>query len=285
MSKKQHQGPTVYHILAPGVLLDELTRRLGLSRRKAKDLLDRHRVFVNDRRIWMAHHRLKKGDRVEVHEEGIRKTTQAKTKAPPIQILYDDTACLVADKPPGLLSTGDLSVESLLREQLNLPSLSAVHRLDKDTSGCLLLAKTARVRETLTQQFAERKVTKLYHAIAWGRISDGLTHIQSQMDGQDAVTGLTVLSRTQKVSHVRAKIETGRTHQIRKHLRSVRHPIVGDRRYGLADIPEWARSVPRHMLHAHKLAFRSPAGNGRTTHVTSPLPKDFRRTLEQAGLT
>lgn len=275
-------GLLAYRVREEVELLDDLHRRLHVSRRKAKALLDRHAVFVNDRRVWMAHHRLKPGDRVNVHAAPAK---PARKPAPTsVPVLFEDADYLIVDKPPGLSSDGPGGLEKRLRESRDEPDLRAAHRLDKDTSGCLLFARNETARAAAIRLFDQRKVTKLYHAIAWGRIGDGLKAVRSRIDGKEAVTHLQVLSRGPEATHVRARIETGRTHQIRKHLRSVRHPIVGDRLYGLADIPTWARGVPRHMLHAHKMAFGHPV-TGAMVRVEAPLPGDFRKTLTLAGLT
>ena len=124
-------------------LLDHLAECLGLSRRAAKTLLDDRQVFVNGRRIWMAKHLLQTRDAVELLPDAVApKSDQAAT----VRLLVDEPTFLVADKPPRLLTVGDKSLEVRLRDQLGLPGLRAVHRLDKDTSGCVLFAKDEETR-------------------------------------------------------------------------------------------------------------------------------------------
>ena len=266
-------------------LLDHLADSLSLSRRAAKSLLDDRLVFVNGRRIWMAKHLLQTRDTVEILPDAIRPPAPSQA-GPPAQILIDDPLFLVADKPPRLLATGTLSLESRLREHLALPSLRAVHRLDKDTSGCLLFAKTDEARRALVDQFENGRIRKLYHALIAGLLPEREMDIRARVDNLPAVSHVRQVSartRPPRCAHVTVAIETGRTHQIRIHLRGIGDPVLGDRQYFTplsAAFPE----VPRQMLHASDLRFLHPL-SGRPVAASSPLPPDFRKWLRALDLT
>ena len=139
-----------------GVFLqDFLAGRLDLSRNKAKQIIDGRTVFVNAKRVWMARHCLRSNDKVEFPDQTAESvnTPAAAAKA---SILFEDDDYLVVDKPAGMLSNGQNSFEEKLRKQLNLPALRAVHRLDKDTSGCFLLAKSQAAFEKIVPLFQQR---------------------------------------------------------------------------------------------------------------------------------
>ncbi len=263
-------------------LLDYLAECLELSRRGAKNLLDERLVFVNGRRIWMARHLLQTRDVVELLPTAMARPAAAA----PIRLLVEDPLFVVADKPPHLLTTGERSLEARLREQLGCPTLRAVHRLDKDTSGGVLLARDDATRRALVAQFTAGRVRKLYHALIAGHLPE------PQMEIRAAVDNLTAVSRVRQVSgqsqpprcaHVTVLIETGRTHQIRIHLQQVGTPVLGDRQYFSARSAVFT-AVPRQMLHAHELRFSHPT-SGQPVVAVSPLPPDFRQWLRHLRLT
>ena len=264
-------------------LLDHLAECLGLSRRAAKTLLDDRQVFVNGRRIWMAKHLLQTRDAVELLPDAVApKSDQAAT----VRLLVDEPTSLVADKPPRLLTVGDKSLEVRLRDQLGLPGLRAVHRLDKDTSGCVLFAKDEETRRKLVAQFEEGRVRKLYHALVAGNLAEPQMDVRVPVDHLPAVSHVRQVAAQTKpprAAHLTVAIETGRTHQIRIHLHHLGHPVLGDRQYFNArsgDFPE----VPRQMLHASELRFAHPA-TGKSVCAVSPLPRDFRDWLRNLRLT
>ena len=264
-------------------LLDHLADCLSLSRRAAKNLLDDRLVFVNGRRIWMARHLLQTRDAVEFLPDAGAEKSEAPA---PVRILLDDPLFLVADKPPRLLTTGEKSLELRLRDQLGLPALRAVHRLDKDTSGCVLFAKDEDARRALVAQFEEGRVRKLYHALAAGNLPEPQLDVRLHVDHLPAVSHVRQVSaqtRPPRCAHLTVAIETGRTHQIRIHLHHVGHPILGDRQYfsaRSADFPE----VPRQMLHASELRFAHPQ-TGKPVAAAAPLPRDFRDWMRTLRLT
>ena len=254
-------------------LLDFIADQAGVSNRAAKRLLDERRVVVNGRRVWMAHHRLAPGDRVDVPVRA--------NAAPPdrVPVLARDGAYLVADKPAGLLSNGPRSAEALLRESSEWPSLRVVHRLDRDTSGCLLAARDEPSFDDAIAVFREHRVGKLYRVLVAGAMREAERVIRIPIEGQEAMSRIRRLDWNESASHLAVRIETGRTHQIRRHLAGIGHPVLGDRQYAAG---RWTEArylrVPRQMLHAARLAFPIPRTE-RVLTAESPLPEDFRRCL------
>lgn len=261
-------------------LQDFLAARLGLSRNKAKAILDERQAFVNGRRIWMTKHELKKGDVVEVM---IPRPQTKPAQAKPA-ILFQDDDYLVVNKAPGRLSNGPDSLESDLQALLKQPRLQAVHRLDRDTSGCILIARSKTAFDQAVELFKDQRIIKVYHVLATGEITDRERRIEYALDGEPAVTLLHLLSSNSLASHLKVKIETGRTHQIRKHLAYIGHPVLGDRTYaGRGAIPEEFRGIERQLLHAMTLTFESPISQ-RKIRVEAPLPRDFTYWMKRLEL-
>lgn len=260
-------------------LVDFLADRLKCSKRRAKLLLDSRNVFVNRRRVWMAHHRLAAGDAVEIPEVAPPRPAPEK-----IALLYSDGDYVIANKPPGILSDGADSVEERLSAQMGSTFLAAVHRLDRDTSGCLLLARNRRALERMIPLFRQFMVTKVYDAIVSGRTPFRQKTVSSPVDGHPAVTRVTVLDSTDMATHIRAEIDTGRTHQIRIHMRSTGHAVLGDRQYATSrHATDFSMLVQRQMLHARLLQFEHP-DTSRRIRVEASLPHDFRTCLKSLGL-
>ena len=262
------------------ILQDYLAARLQLSRRAAKDLIDQRRVWVNRKCIWMARFKLKAGDTVEA-QKGI-------PKAPVkfhVRVLWQNENYLAADKPAGIVSCDDpKSAEAILRVQEKIPTLEAVHRLDRDTTGCLLFAKNHAALAAAIEIFKTHKVSKTYHAICAGEFKFAHQTINSPLDGQEAVSKVSRETVGHDASFLRIRIETGRTNQIRRHLASVRYPIVGDRVFGLKQARDpRLMQVPRQMLHASTLAMPDPISH-EEIKVHSPLPADFRAALKLFGM-
>jgi 23S rRNA pseudouridine1911/1915/1917 synthase len=262
-------------------LQDFLAQGLKLSRNRAKALIDARKVFVNGHRVWMARHTLRRGDGVEVAVEAA--VTAAPAAAP--AFLYQDDDYGVVNKPAGRLSNGPESVEADLRTATGIPTLRAVHRLDRDTSGCLLMAKHPEAFDRAVELFRGRQILKIYHAIVAGRLQAPERTIEAPVEGERAVTHLQVLDAGREASHLKVKIETGRTHQIRRHLMTIGHPVLGDPAYGTGHVlPDLFRKVPRQLLHAACLQFVSPV-SGKKVRVEAPLPADFKTWLRRLGLT
>ncbi len=289
----------------PKVLQDFLALKFALSRRTAKAMIDGRSVWVNRKCVWIARYSLKTGDKIEVPQAvvkaaqkqggqgGSRVSTQTpltqQPKQPPrrhVRVLWQNDHYLVCDKPAGLVSCDDpKSVESILREQEKIPTLEAVHRLDRDTTGCLMFAKRHAALEAAIEMFKTHKVSKVYHAVVVGSFKFAHRLIDTPIDGQEAVSRVTREASSSDASFLRVAIETGRTNQIRRHLASVRFPIIGDRVFGLKNArdPRLMR-VPRQMLHASTLSLPDPLSPKDKISVHSPLPADFRKTLRLFGM-
>ena len=265
----------------PKRLQDFLAAKLKLSRRAAKEIIDGRRAWVNRKCVWIAGFALRGGDEVE--------TSKAVPKAPVkfhVRVLWSDANYLVCDKPAGVVTCGEgRSAESILREQEGLPLLVAVHRLDRDPTGCVLFAKTEAAREAAVEVFRTRRVSKTYHAIGAGEFKYQHQKIDAELDGESAVSLVTREMQGDGACFLRVRIETGRTNQIRRHLASVRWAVVGGRVLGLrrARDPRLMQ-VPRQMLHASTLSLPNPLDPHAEISVHSPLPDDFRAALGLFGM-
>ena len=223
----------------------------------------------------------------------------------PLDIRYEDADVIVVNKPPGLVvhpgagnPAGTLQ-NALLHHDPKLaeiPRGGIVHRLDKDTSGLMVVARTLRAHTALVEQLSERDVHRQYLAVVYGRIIAGATidapigrHPRDRMkqavrdDGREAITHYRVRERFRAMSLVECRLETGRTHQIRVHMAHVRHPLVGDTQYGgglklpkgaTPRLAEALRGFHRQALHAERLEFAHPA-DGRTIAVEAEVPADM----------
>lgn len=252
-------------------LLDFLMRRLSLSSNKAKALLDDRLVFVNGRRVWMARHPVAVGDKLQIMRP-VAEPDKPKAGAE-IPVLWSDEHYLVINKPVGLLAEGRGGVEGKLSGENRV---WAVHRLDRDSTGCLLLAREAEGREAMIPLFAARAVEKVYHAVVCGRFPPHLALIDKPIEHLPAITHIRPLKRGVIASLLELRIETGRTHQIRIHLSDAGHPVVGDKEYtARGETPPELRTVPRQLLHASRLGFKHPK-TGQQVTVDAPWPADFR---------
>jgi RluA family pseudouridine synthase len=254
-----------------------ISKRMSLSRRAAKALIDTRAVWVNRKRVWMAHHALHSGDRVLVP---VYADTANRVEVQKLRVLVSDDDYLVIDKPAGVMSVGADSVEERLRTQEGNLALCAVHRLDRDTTGCLVFARRPEALAAAVSEFKKRHVRKSYNAIVSGRYAQTRSTVNEDVDEARAVTHIRLLAVNEDASYLALRIETGRTHQIRKHLAAIRHPILGDREYG----PKFALdprivAIPRQMLHAAEVEMPHPFKRGEMFRAHSPLPADFRRCL------
>ena len=222
-----------------------------------------------------------------------------------LDVLFEDDDLLVINKPPGLVvhpAPGNWQgtlVSALLhhwggaRPGLDALRPGIVHRLDKDTSGVLVIAKDAATLADLAAQFHDRLVKKQYLAIVYGRIASDSGTISEPIGrnpvhrkqmairrgGRNAETRFRVVERFGAVTVVRLSPQTGRTHQLRVHLTSIGHPIVGDTTYGGARTRSGDTRIARQALHAERLAFRHPR-TGAHVSFTAPLPSDMARLLD-----
>ncbi|MEI6510039.1 MAG: RluA family pseudouridine synthase [bacterium] len=269
-----------------------------LSRGEAQRWIESGQVKLSNKTV-KASLRLKGGEELTAWEPP-RCPSHLEPETIPLAILYEDEALLVLEKPRGLVvhpSTGHHSgtLVNALLAHTHLSGGSApqrpgiVHRLDKDTSGVMLVAKTDQAHRLLAAQFAERTVMKTYLALVHGllleeegRIEVPLRHdvgklrVEVAASGKQASTEFRLLKRyAQGYSLLELHPETGRTHQLRVHLAFIRHPVVGDPLYATSN--PWKLSGQ--MLHASQLRFRHPYRLEEMT-FQSPLPDDFQAILE-----
>jgi hypothetical protein len=189
---------------------------------------------------------------------------------------------LVADKLR-LLTVGEKSLEVRLRDQLGLPGLRAVHRLDKDTSGCVLFAKDEETRAALVAQFEEGRVRKLYHALVAGNLAEPQMDVRVPVDHLPAVSHVRQVAAQTKpprAAHLTVAIETGRTHQIRIHLHHLGHPVLGDGSISTPAAAIFPKCPARCCM--PRAALR-PSRHGKPVCATAPLPRDFRDWLRLCG--
>jgi 23S rRNA pseudouridine1911/1915/1917 synthase len=296
---------TIEHSL-PSERLDTFLRGKfpAVSRGAIQRLIEEGHIRVNGR-IIKPTHTPHAGEQVEVHWPETR-PAEAQPEAMPLDILYEDETLLVLNKPPGLVvhpAAGHEEhtlVNALLHHcagQLSgiggVARPGIVHRLDKETSGCLVVAKNDETHLALSTQFATRKVEKIYHAILCGELPRDRGEIRAAIArhpshrkrmavddeaGREARTGYHVLERLRGATLVEAVLHTGRTHQIRVHFQFLGFPLVGDATYGnrqnerLADLTGY--TAPRQMLHAWRLAFIHPRTAKRLS-FDAPRPEDF----------
>jgi 23S rRNA pseudouridine1911/1915/1917 synthase len=284
-----------------------------LSRTQAATLIANGRVTVDGRRE-KASYRPRAGERVVVDVPAPRGRAVV-PESIPLRIVYEDADLLVVDKPAGMVVhpapghwTGTL-VNALLGRREPAASGDAgpadeasgaaheraglIHRLDKETSGLLLVAKNDRSHRRLSAALAQRQIRRLYAALMWGHLeSDHLTierpigrdprdrkRMAIVSTGRPARTDFVRLARFDSVDLLRARLLTGRTHQIRVHLASVGHPVVGDDTYGGGAGRRSVGLPPRrHFLHAAWLVFQHPV-SGEWMDLRSPLPDDLQTSL------
>ena len=277
--------------------------QLDLSRNQAATLIASGRVSVDGRRE-KASYRARAGERIVVAIPAAQ-TREVLAEAIPLDVVYEDDDVLVVDKPAGMVvhpAPGNWSgtlVNALKGRGAALAEGSAegreglIHRLDKETSGLLLIAKTDRALRVLGAELQARRIVRRYAALAWGHLSEERITIEKPIArdprdrkrmaivsmGRPARTDFTRLARFDSADLLRAHLYTGRTHQIRVHLAAIGHPVVGDDTYGGGGGRRLVQLPPRrHFLHAAWLQFRHPV-SGKEIDIRSPLPEDLRRAL------
>ncbi len=267
------------------------------SRAFLQKLIEDGRVRLNGRASKPSH-RVRAGDEVTVEIPPPRPLA-AQAEAIPLDVLYEDDDVIVVNKPAGMVvhpAAGHYSgtlVNALLHHcRGKLAGISGVerpgivHRLDKGTSGCIVVAKTDAAHQSLVEQFKARQVTKIYRAVCRGKFARATGKIETIIGrserhrkkmsatarrGRPSVTEYRLLKQHADCALVELALHTGRTHQIRVHMAHIGHPLVGDAVYGKAKM-----GVARPMLHAYKLGFAHPR-TGRWMEFIAPLPDDFKR--------
>jgi 23S rRNA pseudouridine1911/1915/1917 synthase len=280
----------------------------AVSRGAFQRLIEEGHVRVNGRKVKPTH-TPRAAERVEVHWPEARPAA-AQPEEIPLDILFEDEALLVLNKPAGLVvhpAAGHEEhtlVNALLHHcagQLSgiggVARPGIVHRLDKETSGCLVVAKNDETHLALSAQFAGRKVQKIYHAILCGELPRDKGEIRAAIarhpshrkrmavrdeTGREARTGYRVLERLRGATLVEAALHTGRTHQIRVHFQFIGFPVLGDDTYGQRPNRRFEElsgfKAPRVMLHASQLAFIHPR-SGKQLNFEAPRPADFEDLL------
>lgn len=272
--------PVIFKVAGPEkgtTLIDLLAQKLKVSRNEAKRHIDSRQVFINEQRIWMARHKVSSGDRIEIHG------TTAKDPDKDCEILWQDEHYLIVNKPAGWLANGEGSIEDKLSEQTG-KAVFAVHRLDRETSGCMLLSWSKPDMELMIPVFQRREVKKVYEGIVIGRIPRDLTVINRTIEGEDAVTLLKVISSRGQVSRVEFTLVTGRTHQIRRHLTAYDLHLAGEKKYGTTVLEKTGlRKLGRHMLHAKLLGFPHPHTEEKI-QARAGLPEDYKLAARELGV-
>ena len=269
------------------------------SRSRLQSWIKEQRVLIDAKPV-RASHLLKSGEFVEVSPAELV-PLKAEAEELSLEILYEDQDVIVVNKAAGMVvhagaghSRGTL-VNALLHRFGPLSSVNGelrpgiVHRLDRDTSGVLAVARTDKAHQALAKQFQDRTVEKSYLALVHGRMNPAQGRIDTPIardpvrrtrmttklsSGRSALTEYKVLEEFERMTYMAVRIGTGRTHQIRVHLASIGHPILGDRLYGAP-----ASQLGRFFLHAHRLRLRSPSTD-EWILVESPLPEELASVLE-----
>lgn len=294
----------------PSQRLDTYLRGVfpAVSRGTIQRLIEEGEIQVDGRRVKPTH-TPRAGEKVQVHWPEA-KPSEALPEAIPLEIIFEDDALLVLNKAAGMVvhpAAGNEEhtlVNALLhhcRGRLSgiggVARPGIVHRLDKDTSGCMVIARNDDTHVALSAQFASRKVEKIYQALVCGEMPRVKGEIRAAIArhsshrkrmavdeelGRHARTSYRVLERLNGATLTEATLHTGRTHQIRVHFQFLGFPLVGDLTYGnrqnqkLEELTNYR--APRQMLHAAKLAFTHPR-SGKRVQFEAPLPEDFRDAL------
>ena len=215
----------------------------------------------------MAKHNLMLEDRVEVVAQS---SSEENLK---LEILYSNHDALVINKPAGIECVdAERPLEKYLR--IEFPGARIVHRLDRDTSGCLLATKSEAAWDFFVGQFKDFSIKKSYLAILSGHLPHARNIVNSAIDGKSAKSIFHRMASSSDFTLSKIELLTGRTHQIRKHVQELNCALLGDRNYGSQSMQKFLRSVPRQMLHAASIEF-SPTLNEEKVLVNAPIPPDF----------
>ena len=302
---------TVEKSLPAGRLDTYLRKKFPAASRGAlQRLIEQGHICVNGHTVKPTHSP-RAGEQIEIHWPET-KPAEAQPEEIPLDILFEDKSLLVLNKPAGLVvhpAAGNKEhtlVNALLHHcQGSLSGIGGVarpgivHRLDKETSGCLVVAKNDGTHLALSKQFAAREVGKIYNAILCGELANDSGEIRAAIarhpthrkrmavrddnSGRAAHTNWRVLERLNSATFVEAQLHTGRTHQIRVHFQFLGHPLVGDMTYGARQNKKLTELIgyapPRVLLHARELSFIHPR-TGKEMSFEAPLPEDFREALK-----
>ncbi|MGI6731391.1 MAG: RluA family pseudouridine synthase [Anaerovoracaceae bacterium] len=276
-----------------------------LSRSYIQKLIEEKRVMVNGEACTLKKYKVNVGDYIELSIP-VPEVLQVEPENIPIDIVYEDEDLLVVNKPKGMVvhpgagnTTGTL-VNAVLHHCDSLSSINGVirpgivHRLDKDTTGLLVIAKNNMAHASLAQQLAERKISRVYRAIVYNNIKEEegtiyapigrdpknrLKMTVTSVNSRPAITHFKTLQRFGNFTYIEARLETGRTHQIRVHMAYMKHPLLGDQVYGPK---KKMLGVETQMLHAKTIGFKHPRSQ-EYMEFTSELPEEFQGILRKLG--
>jgi 23S rRNA pseudouridine1911/1915/1917 synthase len=301
-----------------------MTRIEGATRNKIQHAIDEGRILLNGQQV-KSNHKIKPGDELVVFDNRRPESTEIVPEEIPLNIVYEDDHVMIINKPAGMVVhpgsgnyTGTLvngiawylNPEDDKSRIIDLPRVGLVHRIDKDTSGLLLIGKSEMAMVHLAKQFNQHTVHRRYIGLAWGDFKEDEGTIEAhigrnlrfrkKMDafpdgdhGKHAITHYKVLERMLYVTLLEFRLETGRTHQIRVHTKLIGHPLFNDETYGgdrivkgtvFAKYKQFVdncfKVLPRQALHAKELGFIHPA-TGEQMFFTSELPPDFSEVIER----
>ena len=280
-----------------------LTSVLDLSRSNIQNLLIEGKILVNDKKV-KSNYLLRMNDVIEVKSKEKEKNNSISLEKIDLDIVYEDEDIIVVNKPSGLVvhpAVGNQSgtlVNALLYHTNNLSSIKGevrpgiVHRIDADTSGLLVVAKNDKAHISLAKQISEKTVTRKYIALVQGVIKEDTATIDAPIgrdkndrkkmcvtldNSKDAITHIKVLERYKTTTLIECKLETGRTHQIRVHMKYINHPVVNDPVYGYKNLDDKEFGQ---MLHAYIIGFIHPRTSEYLEFKADP-PKKFMEILKK----
>jgi len=291
MSKgNSNRTDSEYIVDEPCGLLEFLLRKISKqSRNNVKSLLTRREVLVDDVVITQYDHVLRTGQKIRISRSRIQGEKQENM----LDILYEDDDLIVINKPSGLLSIAsdtekEMTAYHMLTDYVRLNNTSnrifAVHRLDRDTSGILMVAKNERIKLALQDNWSDLVTKRGYMAVVEGQLTEKSGRIQSWLkqtktlmmyssdkdgDGQESITNYQVIKENAEYSLLEIHLETGRKNQIRVHMKDIGHHVVGDKKYGATTNP-----LRRLGLHAYQLEFTHPF-TGKVMYFETQIPKTF----------
>lgn len=285
-----------------------VTKLKGVPKTHIYRILRKGEVRVNKKRIQPSY-RLQAGDQIRIPPVELDLPTSPAKVSPKLhqllekRILFEDKSLLIINKPPGIPVHGGSQVKLGIVEALrqlypNLTQLELAHRLDSDTSGCLIFAKKRSILREIHELLRNGEVNKLYLALTKGHwkscelkvdaplhknyLSGGERIVKVQKEGKSALTVFKIIDSFSDSTLVEATLFTGRTHQIRVHAQYRGHPIAGDEKYGDKEFNKKMKGlgVKRLFLHAHSIEFTLPS-NGQAVKVSCPLDRDLYETIEK----
>jgi len=301
-----------------------MNRIEGATRNKIQQAIEAERVLINEHPV-KSNYKIRPGDKIVVYQTHMPDVSEIVPENIPLNIVYEDDDLMIIDKPAGIVvhpgsgnRNGTLVNGIAYHLKLQDPSLDEdalsrfglVHRIDKNTSGLLVVAKGQKAMNDLAKQFFDHTVHRRYIALVWGDFEENEGTIRAHVGrhqrfrkqfaaypegehGKDAITHYKVLERFNYVSLLECRLETGRTHQIRVHLQSIGHPLIHDDTYGGDRIVKGTvftkykqfvdncfEICPRHALHAQQLGFIHPRTR-QQINFESPLPQDISEVVEK----